>query len=55
MKNSAAIIVSVSGYVLLAGAGAWLTDIGPWYRNLKKPSWQPPNFLFGSVWTIIVC
>ncbi len=53
MTNSAAISLSVSGYVLLAGAGAWLTDIGPWYRNLKKPSWQPPNVLFGPVWTTI--
>jgi tryptophan-rich sensory protein len=51
--DSAPVIVSVSGYVLLAGAGAWITDIGPWYRNLRKPSWQPPDFLFGPVWTTI--
>lgn len=53
MTNSAPVIVSVSSYILLAGVGAWITDIGPWYRNLKKPWWQPPNFLFGPVWTTI--
>jgi len=53
VTNSAPVIISVSGYIVLAGAGAWVTDIGPWYRNLKKPSWQPPDFLFGPVWTTI--
>lgn len=33
--------------------GALVTDIGPWYRALVKPSWQPPDWLFGPVWTTI--
>lgn len=39
--------------VLVAVAGGLLTDIGPWYRELNKPSWQPPDWLFGPAWTII--
>jgi translocator protein len=31
-----------------------MTPIGPWYRNLRKPSWQPPDWLFGPAWTIIL-
>ena len=35
-------------------AGGVLTKIGPWYRNLRKPSWQPPDWLFGPAWTVIL-
>ena len=31
-----------------------MTTIGPWYRNLRKPWWQPPDWLFGPAWTIIL-
>jgi len=24
-----------------------------WYSQLIKPSWAPPSFLFGSVWTFL--
>jgi tryptophan-rich sensory protein len=34
--------------------GGALTEIGPWYRNLRKPPWQPPDWLFGPAWTIIL-
>jgi len=30
-----------------------MTDLGPWYRSLNKPSWQPPDAAFGPVWTAI--
>jgi tryptophan-rich sensory protein len=26
---------------------------GRWYRQLAKPSWCPPNWLFGPVWLVI--
>ena len=37
--------------VALLGIAA--TDIGPWYQALVKPSWQPPDWLFGPAWTVI--
>jgi len=33
--------------------GGVLTDTGPWYQALKKPPWQPPDWLFGPAWTLI--
>jgi len=39
--------------VVVALLGALATDIGPWYRGLQKPSWQPPDWLFGPAWTTI--
>lgn len=40
--------------IVLAGAGGLLTDIGPWYRELRKSRVQPPDWLFGPAWTVIL-
>ena len=24
-----------------------------WYSKLKKPSWSPPSYLFGPVWSVL--
>lgn len=40
--------------LLLAAAGGLATSIGGWYRALRKPPWQPPDWLFGPAWTLIL-
>ena len=40
--------------LVLTGAGGLLTEIGPWYRQLRKPRLQPPDWLFGPAWTLIL-
>lgn len=39
--------------VALGGLGIVATDLSRWYYALRKPEWQPPDFLFGPVWTTI--
>jgi translocator protein len=47
------ILVAVAAAVAVSVLGGLSTDIGAWYRALNKPSWQPPDWLFGPVWTTI--
>ena len=48
------IVVAVLWGVIVAGAGAFLTELSPWYYTLRRPSWQPPDWLFGPAWTVIL-
>lgn len=31
------------------GSGYWVDNSG-WYRSLNRPSWQPPDVVFGLIW-----
>jgi tryptophan-rich sensory protein len=48
------LIFAITWAVILSIGGGLLTKIGSWYYELKKPSWQPPNWLFGPAWTVIL-
>jgi tryptophan-rich sensory protein len=48
------IIVAAVITILVLGVGGAMTNVGPWYRDLGKPSWNPPNWLFGPAWTLIL-
>ncbi len=41
------------GVTVIAVAGSLLTDVGPWYRELNKPSWNPPDWAFPVVWSTV--
>jgi tryptophan-rich sensory protein len=38
-----------------AGIGGAVTTpkIGTWYATLVKPTWNPPNWIFGPVWSAL--
>lgn len=47
------ILVAAVGACAVALLGGLATEIGPWYRALNKPAWQPPDWAFGPAWTLI--
>jgi translocator protein len=47
------VLVAAAVATFVAVLGGTLTDTGPWYQSLHKPSWQPPDWLFGPAWTLI--
>jgi translocator protein len=48
------IVIAATIVFLMLGIGAWMTTVGPWYRDLRKPAWNPPDWVFGPAWTLIL-
>jgi translocator protein len=50
---SLAFFVSVSLAAGFIGSFATMDAINGWYTTLVRPSWTPPNWVFGPVWTTL--
>jgi tryptophan-rich sensory protein len=48
-----AILAAAAAAIAVALLGGLASPIGPWYYALKKPWFQPPDWLFGPAWTLI--
>ncbi len=46
-------LIAACAAVVVAISGALVTELGPWYYGLRKPAFQPPDWLFGPAWTLI--
>jgi tryptophan-rich sensory protein len=47
-----AFVVLCFGVSVLGGRAA-ATALSEWYPALRKPSWTPPGWIFGPVWTVL--
>jgi tryptophan-rich sensory protein len=54
-KTVLKLVISLVICFFAAGVGSYFTipEIKTWYTQIQKPSWNPPNYLFGPVWTTL--
>jgi len=55
MNNALKFIIALAIPLLIGLSGSFFTisEIGSWYQTIQKPSWNPPNWIFGPVWTTL--
>jgi tryptophan-rich sensory protein len=55
LRHAAALVISVLACSGAAAVGAIATSqsVMTWYRTLERPTWSPPDWLFGPVWTLL--
>lgn len=55
MSNIVKGIIAIAIPLLVGGASGFFTVTGveSWYQTIQKPSWNPPNWVFGPVWTTL--
>lgn len=55
MNNTAKLILAIAIPLAVGFTSGFftITGVGSWYQTIQRPSWNPPNWIFGPVWTTL--
>jgi translocator protein len=55
MNNILKLVIAVAIPIAVGAISGFFTVTGvqSWYQTINKPSWNPPNWIFGPVWTTL--
>lgn len=55
MNNISKLVISIAIPVAIGATAGFftVTGVGSWYQAINKPSWNPPGWVFGPVWTML--
>ena len=55
LQQTVGLILAILICFAAAGIGSLATtpQIPGWYASLAKPTWTPPGWIFGPVWTLL--
>ena len=54
-RNLLSLAASLALVLAIGAIGGWVTagSVDTWYRTLAKPAFNPPDWVFGPVWTML--
>lgn len=55
MNNTAKLIIAILIPLIVGFTSGFFTagNVSGWYQTIQKPSWNPPSWIFGPVWTTL--